>query len=112
MYSSSKPVNPMPERDAALRRKSGGGTVYRKTLGGERRWACLTFSEGGRDKRFISKRKFAKVLENQADMSPQTMAALREYGVSPTDKMRLELFFITDADSKAASLALSFLDVK
>lgn len=64
------------------------------------------FSDFGRkDGKFISEPEFLKSLKTQLDMSPQTVAVLRGYGVSADDSLRLQFFFVTDAESKAAALA-------
>lgn len=41
---------------------------------------------------------------NQARMAPQTVAQLRQLGVTATTQLELEVFFYTDAEPKAAGL--------
>jgi len=60
---------------------------------------------GKKEGKFISESGFEKSLKKQLAMSPQTVAALREYDVSATDLLKLQFFFVTNAESKAAALA-------
>ena len=60
---------------------------------------------GKKDGRFMSEADLAKTLETQLAMSPQTVAVLREHGVKGTDALRLEFFFVTNTEPKAAALA-------
>ena len=59
----------------------------------------------GGPKRFVSRKSCDRNLVNQLAMTPQTLAHLRMYDVSPDHRLKLEFFFYTDAPSKAASLA-------
>ena len=60
---------------------------------------------GKKDGKFISEPEFVKSLKTQLAMSPQTVAALRGYGVNAADSLKLEFFFVTNAESKASTLA-------
>ncbi len=55
--------------------------------------------------KFMAGAKFAKTLETHLAMSPQTVAALRSHGVKATDALKLEFFFLTNAEPKASALA-------
>lgn len=56
-------------------------------------------------KRFVSQPAFETNLQKQMTMTPQTLHQLRGYGVTPDKRRRLEFFFYTDTDQKAATLA-------
>ncbi len=55
--------------------------------------------------RFVTERVCRDNLARQVSMTPQTMAQLRECGVSKAAMLRLEFFFYTDMDRKAEALA-------
>jgi hypothetical protein len=59
----------------------------------------------GNPKKFVSRESFETNLANQLAMTPQTLAQLRKYNVTPEKKRQLEFFFYTNATSKAAALA-------
>lgn len=44
-------------------------------------------------------------------MSPQTVAQLRNYGVTDSTQLKLEFFFYTDNDAKAQELALALREL-
>lgn len=58
----------------------------------------------GGSKKFVSRELFEANLANQLAMTPQTLAQLRKYNVTPEKTLKLEFFFYTNATSKAASL--------
>ena len=58
-----------------------------------------------KDLRFVSEDAFRKNLASQLAMSPRTLESLRGCGVKSSDLRRLEFFFYTDAETKAAALA-------
>lgn len=59
------------------------------------------------NKQFVSDNEYRKNLAAQLNLSPQTVAQLREYGVTENTKLKLEYFFYTDKPEKAVSLAQS-----
>lgn len=67
------------------------------------------FGSGQRDEngRFLAPELFAQKRSQQLAMTPQTIAQLRTLGVSKTTPLRLEFFFFTNAEKKAAALANS-----
>jgi hypothetical protein len=66
-----------------------------------------TQSDGNGDDhgRYVTEKSFHENLENHAAMSPQTVAQLREHGVTNATELKLEYFFYTDTEAKAQSLA-------
>ncbi|MBW8183483.1 ribonuclease E inhibitor RraB [Shewanella nanhaiensis] len=56
-------------------------------------------------KRFISEQQHKDNLDYQLSMSPQTVAQLREHGVTENKLLKLEYFFYTNASVKAKSLS-------
>ncbi len=68
------------------------------------KFAMLDTSNEDRDK-FMPEAEFAKTLETQLAMSPQTVAALRSHGVKAADALKLEFFFLTTTEPKASALA-------
>lgn len=61
---------------------------------------------------FQTEAQFKENVVRQMTMTPQTLAQLYEYGVSEDSELKLEYFFYTDREDKAASLhkALGSLD--
>jgi len=55
--------------------------------------------------KFVTEQAFLSNLASQTEMSPATVAQLREHGVSPDTKLRLEYLFYTNATEKAEALA-------
>lgn len=53
---------------------------------------------------FHSETQFKENLVRQTTMTPQTLAQLYEYGVSEDSELKLEYFFYTNSEDKAASL--------
>lgn len=53
---------------------------------------------------FHSEAQFKENLVRQTTMTPQTLAQLYEHGVSEDSKLKLEYFFYTNSENKAASL--------
>jgi len=60
---------------------------------------------GGDSSRFVGKEEHEKTLKKQVNMSPITLAKLREYGVTDEAELKLEYFFYTDTEDKAKDLA-------
>ena len=56
-------------------------------------------------KRFVSDTEYRKNLSKQKAMSPMVLDQLRQLGVSETAQLKLEFFFYTDKEPKAAALA-------
>ena len=59
----------------------------------------------GEDARFVTEAAFQSNLDRQTSMSPETVAQLREYGVTADSELRLEYFFYTNTREKAQALA-------
>jgi hypothetical protein len=59
----------------------------------------------GGDGRFQTDEAYAQSRAKQLAMTPQTVAQLRNYGVTPQTQLKLEYFFYTDTKEKAAALA-------
>lgn len=57
--------------------------------------------------RFVSEPEFVQNLAKQKQMTPQTLAQLREHGVTESSSRRIEFFFYTNTDGKAQGLAAS-----
>lgn len=57
--------------------------------------------------KFVSEKEYKKNLATQLNLSPQTVAQLREHGVTDNTKLKLEYFFYTDLPEKASTLAKS-----
>lgn len=55
--------------------------------------------------KFVSNSAFEANLASQLAMTPQTLAQLREYGVTDQSSLKLEFFFYTNTLVKAESLA-------
>ena len=60
--------------------------------------------DDGESPRFVSETAFRKNLTKQSEMCPQTVAQLRNYGVTDATRLKLEFFFYTDAEAKAIAL--------
>jgi regulator of RNase E activity RraB len=54
---------------------------------------------------FVSEQAFTDNLKKQVEMTPQTLALLRQSGVTEDMELKLEYFFYTNADEKAKKLA-------
>ena len=63
------------------------------------------FGCGAGEERFVFEKDFQKNLANQVAMVPQTLSQLRQHNVSEQTELKLEYFFYTDTDDKAAALA-------
>lgn len=61
--------------------------------------------QGGGDGRFQSDEAYTQNRAKQLAMTPQTVAQLRNYGVTPQNLLKLEYFFYTNTQEKAAALA-------
>ena len=61
-------------------------------------------NDSGSPGRFVSEVAFRQNLAKQTNMSPQTLAQLRGYGVTEDAKLKLEFFFYTDTKEKASTL--------
>lgn len=59
----------------------------------------------GRDTGYVSEAEFQSNLARQMAMAPQTVALLREHGVTTDTELKLEYFFYTDSREKAQALA-------
>jgi hypothetical protein len=57
------------------------------------------------DGRFQSEAAYVENRTRQLTMTPQTVAQLREYGVTDASQLKLEYFFYTNTKEKAAALA-------
>jgi hypothetical protein len=55
--------------------------------------------------RFVSESAFTENRAKQTAMAPDTMAQLRKYGVTDETELKLEFFFYTNTEAKAAELA-------
>ena len=53
---------------------------------------------------YHSETQFKENLTRQVSMTPQTLAQLYEHGISEDSELKLEYFFFTDSEDKAASL--------
>ena len=60
------------------------------------------------DNKFVSETSYRKNKDNQVNMTPQTIKQLREYGVTESEKLKLEYFFYTNNIDKARNLAVEF----
>lgn len=67
-------------------------------------------SGNGGDGRFQSEKAYAQNRAGQLAMTPQTVAQLREYGVTADSRLGLEYFFYTNTKEKAAALAQTLAD--
>ena len=67
---------------------------------------------GKKGNRFISEAVFKKNISSQLTMSPQTLEALRAHGVKDSDLKKLEFFFYTNTEAKAAALASTLMAKK
>ena len=54
--------------------------------------------------RYLSESEFESNLAKQRAVSPETIAQLREHGVTDDTELRLEFFFYTNLESNAAKL--------
>jgi hypothetical protein len=54
---------------------------------------------------------YAKTRARQLAMTPQTMAQLRKFGVTNESQLKLEYFFYTNTQEKAAALAQKLADL-
>ena len=59
----------------------------------------------GQDIKYISEAAFQSNLARQVAMSPQTVAQLRQLGVTTETELKLEYFFYTNSQDKAQALA-------
>ena len=66
----------------------------------------------GKDKKFISEKKFKSVLDSQVNMSGQTLSQLRNYDVDESKSLKLEVFFYTNTNEKAESLFQELTSLK
>jgi hypothetical protein len=66
---------------------------------------------GGGDGRYRSDEAHAKNRSRQLTMTPQTVAQLRNYGVTDERQLKLEYFFYTNTKPKAAALAQKLADM-
>jgi hypothetical protein len=55
--------------------------------------------------RFVTELAYRENRAKQAAMSPMTLEQLRKYGVTDQTELKLEYFFYTNSESKAAKLA-------
>ena len=62
-------------------------------------------SPSGGDGRFQADDAYAQSRAKQLTMTPQTVAQLRNHGVTDQTRLKLEYFFYTDTKEKAAALA-------
>lgn len=60
---------------------------------------------------FHSEAQFKENLVRQTTMTPQTLAQLYEYGVSEDSELKLEYFFYTNSEDKAASLHKALVEL-
>jgi hypothetical protein len=60
---------------------------------------------------FHSEAQFKENLVRQTTMTPQTLAQLYEYGVSEDSKLKLEYFFYTNSEDKAAALHKALVEL-
>jgi hypothetical protein len=60
---------------------------------------------GGGDGRYCSDEAHARNRSRQLTMTPQTVAQLRNFGVTDESQLKLEYFFYTNTKEKAAALA-------
>jgi regulator of RNase E activity RraB len=74
-------------------------------------WISSLFGCGGSEGRFRSSTEQAALLVKQREMTPHTLEQLRAYGVTPASKRKLEYFFYTDKEAKAASLQRALHDL-
>ena len=63
------------------------------------------------DDRYVTESSFRQNLARQTAMSPQTVAHLREHGVTDDTTLKLEFFFYTDTEAKAHALATSLREL-
>lgn len=59
----------------------------------------------GSDGPFQTTEAYARNRARQLTMTPQTVAQLRQYGVTDESQLKLEYFFYTNSKEKAAALA-------
>ena len=72
-----------------------------------RRWLDALFGGGSAsgNERFQTDDAYARNRAGQTTMTPQTVAELRKYGVTDQSRLKLEYFFYTNTEAKAAALA-------
>ena len=58
--------------------------------------------------RFKTEQEYAQNRARQLTMTPMTVAQLRQFGVTDESQLKLEYFFYTNAEEKAAALAQEF----
>jgi hypothetical protein len=61
--------------------------------------------QDGGDGRFQTDEAYQQSRANQLTMAPQTIAQLRNFGVTDQSQLKLEYFFYTNTKEKAAALA-------
>jgi hypothetical protein len=61
--------------------------------------------QDGGDGRFQTDEAYQQSRANQLTMAPQTIAQLRNFGVTDQSQLKLEYFFYTNTREKAAALA-------
>jgi regulator of RNase E activity RraB len=70
----------------------------------------ILFGCGDGSGRYHSQAEYESNLEAQAALTPQTMEQLHGIGVASDAELRLEFFFYTDTEEKAAKLAGALKD--
>ena len=63
------------------------------------------------DQRYVSDKDYQKTVASQTAMCARTLALLREQGVTEHTELKLEFFFYTDAEEKAAALSAALSDL-
>lgn len=61
---------------------------------------------------FQTEAQFKENVVRQTTMTPQTLAQLYEYGVSEDSELKLEYFFYTNSENKAASLHKALVNLR
>jgi hypothetical protein len=67
-------------------------------------WLSRLLGRADESDRFFSRTDHEANRARQMEWCPLTLGKLREYGVTPQAHLRLEYFFYTDTDAKAAAL--------
>ena len=73
--------------------------------------SSLFGGKSGGDGRFKTEEAYERNRALQLTMTPKTVAQLRNYGVTDKTELKLEYFFYTNSEEKAASLAQKLKDL-
>ena len=60
---------------------------------------------------YVTQGEFEENLSKQGELAPKTVAQLRAFGVTQESELKLEFFFYSNSDGKAASLVEALTDL-